>query len=35
VAGGDRALADAPFYRQSEQKKEAKKEAGVWCTTAS
>jgi hypothetical protein len=31
VAGGDRALADAPFYRQSEQKKEA----GVWCTTAS
>jgi hypothetical protein len=23
VAGGDRALADAPFYRQSEQKKEA------------
>jgi hypothetical protein len=31
VAGGEQALADAPFYRQSEQKKEA----GVWCTTAS
>jgi len=23
VAGGEQALADAPFYRQSEQKKEA------------
>jgi hypothetical protein len=31
VAGGEQALAEAPFYRRSEQKKEA----GVWCTTAS
>jgi hypothetical protein len=31
VAGGEQALADTPFYGRSEQKKEA----GVWCTTAS
>jgi hypothetical protein len=31
VAGGEQALSDAPFNWRAEQKKEA----GVWCTTAS